>query len=365
LTRGAFEVRAEFFSFDPQWIGDSIYYPSTEVNTAERHLFRIRPDGSGKLKLSSREGINTGLVSEDGRHIAWLLADLRHPLDLYVDGQRVTVSPQPGFETYAWPDTRFVRFPSRFDRKMVAAKILVPPGYRLEEKSAVRRPAVLFIHGSGYATSVLKQWGSYNEMRFAFNCYLAHQGYVVLDLDYRGSSGYGRDWRTDVYLHLGGPDLGDVLGGVDYLRELGNVDMQRVGIWGVSYGGFMTNMAMFQAPDTFRAGVSWAAVNDWENYNAYYTTERLNTPASNPEAYRRSSPIHFSSLLRNPLLIVHGMIDNNVLFQDAVQLTEKLIHEGKNFEHIYYPEENHGFVRDETLADAYRRTAGWFAKHLQ
>jgi len=184
-------------------------------------------------------------------------------------------------------------------------------------------------------------------------------------MDYRVSSGYGRAWRTDVYLHMGGLDLDDVLGGVDYLRGLGNVDMKRIGIWGVSYGGFMTNAAMFQSPGTFRAGAGWAAVNDWENYNAYYTTERLNTPERNPEAYRRSSPVHFSSRLTDPLLVVHGMVDNNVLFQDAVQLTEKLIHEGKSFDEIYYPQENHGFVRDETLIDAYSRTAAWFDKHLK
>lgn len=365
LTRGPFEVRAETFSVAPQWIGDYIYFPSTEVSPSERHVYRIKADGSDKRKLSTHAGLNVAQVSEDGQHIAWLLADLKNPFDLYVDASRVTTSPRAEFARYQWPETRFVEFPSRGDGKRVAAKVLLPPGYRLDDKSAPSRPAVLFIHGSGYATSVLKQWGSYDEMRFAFNCYLAHQGYLVLDMDYRGSSGYGRDWRTDVFLHMGGPDLEDVLGGVEYLRGLGNVDMKRIGIWGVSYGGFMTNMAMFQSPDTFRAGASWAAVNDWENYNAYYTTERLNTPERNPEAYRRSSPLHFSSRLKNPLLIVHGMVDNNVLFQDAVQLTEKLIHEGKSFDEIYYPQENHGFVRDETLVDAYRRTAEWFAKHLK
>jgi dipeptidyl aminopeptidase/acylaminoacyl peptidase len=202
------------------------------------------------------------------------------------------------------------------------------------------------------------------DLRFVYNAYLANRGYVVLDLDYRGSSGYGRDWRADVYLHLGGPDLQDVLGAVNYLRGLGNIDMKRLGIWGISYGGFMTNMAMFLSPDTFAAGSSWASVNDWTNYNAGYTEQRLTKPFQNPEAYRRSSPIHFSGLLKNPLLIVHGMVDDNVLFQDAVQLTEKLIHEGKRFEHIYYPQESHGFVRDQTWIDAFRRTTEFLERHL-
>lgn len=366
LTRGPWEIHTdEIFARDPQWIGDFIYYSSTENGTAERQFYRIRPDGSGKQRLSSREGMNIGVVSEDGRFTAMMEAGLKNPFDLYVNEHRVTTSPRPEFWKYQWPEARFVSFPSRRDRKPVAAKLLLPPGYRPEDRNQKPRPAILFIHGSGYATSVLKQWGAYHELRFAFNCYLASKGYVILDMDYRGSSGYGRDWRTGVYLHMGGPDLEDVLGGVDYLRGLGNIDMARVGIWGSSYGGFMTAMAMFLSPDTFRAGAAFSSVTDWENYNAFYTEQRLTTPEENPEAYRRSSPIHYAGMLKNHLLIVHGIIDSNVLFQDAVQLSEKLIRERKDFEQAFYPEENHLFVRDETLIDAFRRTAGFVDRYLQ
>jgi dipeptidyl aminopeptidase/acylaminoacyl peptidase len=364
LTKGRYEVRGERFTHAPQWVADHLYYSSTEDSTAERHFYRIRPDGSGKQKLSKREGINDGLVSEDGRHVAWMLANLDTPLDLWVDDRRVTQSPRAEFAKLIWPRTRFVSFPSRGDRKPVAAKLLLPAGYNPDDRAGAKRPAVFFIHGAGYATSVLKQWGSYHEVRFAFNTWLANNGYVVLDLDYRGSSGYGRDWRAGVYLHMGGADLEDVLGGVDYLRSLGNIDMTRLGVWGVSYGGFMTNMVMFLAPEEFKAGVSWAAVNDWANYNAWYTTQRLTTPQLNPEAFRRSSPVLYSRNLKNPLLMLHGMVDSNVLFQDVVQLSEKLIQEGKAFEHFYYPQEDHGFVRDETWQDAFRRTAEFIQRHL-
>jgi len=371
VTRGDFETRPEqIMGFQggagqpPQWIGDYIYYPSTEDGTAERHFYRIRPDGTDKEKLSSREGINLGVVSGDGLHIAWNLTDLENPSDLWVDEERVTTRVLPEFADYPWPETRFVSFPSRGDGKTVSAKLLLPPGYDPAVESEEKWPAVFFIHGAGIATSVLKQWGSYHELRYVFNTYLANHGYVVMDLDYRGSTGYGRDWRSEVYLHMGGKDLDDVLGAVDYLEGLENIDMGRLGIWGVSYGGFMTNMAMFLSPETFLAGSSWASVNDWENYNAGYTRERLNTPAESPEAFRRSSPITFSGNLENHLLIVHGMVDNNVLFQDAVQLAEKLIQEGKLFGQIYYPQESHGFVRDETWIDACRRTTEWFDRYL-
>jgi dipeptidyl aminopeptidase/acylaminoacyl peptidase len=365
VTKGNFEVRGESFSHPPQWVGDWLYLSSTEDSTAERHFYRIKADGSGKQKLSRREGINDGLVSEDGRHVAWRLADLKNPFDLWVDDHRLTTSPRAAFHQLSWPDTRFVSFPSRVDKRTVHAKILLPEGFRLEDRAGKKWPCVFFIHGAGYATSVLKQWGSYNVNRFVYNAYLANQGYVVMDLDYRGSTGYGRDWRAGVHLHMGGADLEDVLSAVDYLAALGNIDMSRLGIWGVSYGGFMTNMAMFLAPSTFKAASSWAAVNDWENYNAGYTVERLSTPRLHPEAFRRSSPVLFSHKLKNHLLIVHGMVDSNVLFQDAVQLSEKLVQEGKDFAHIYYPQENHGFVRDETWIDAFRRTTEWFQRYLR
>jgi dipeptidyl aminopeptidase/acylaminoacyl peptidase len=364
LTRGRFEVRGERFTHPPQWAGDWIYFSSTENGPSERHFYRILPDGSGKEQLSRGPGLHDGLVTEDGAHTAWMRATLEAPFDLWAGDARVTSSPRPEFSSLPWPQSRFVTFPSRGDRQTVHARMLLPPGYNLADR-ARQWPCVFFIHGAGYATSVLKQWGSYNDLRFVYNAYLANKGYIVLDIDYRGSSGYGRDWRTGVFLHMGGPDLDDILGGVDYVRSLGNIDTARLGVWGVSYGGFLTNMAMFLAPDTFRAGSSWAAVNDWENYNAWYTGQRLTTPEKHPEAYRRSSPLLFSAGLKNHLLIVHGMVDNNVLFQDAVQLTEKLIHEGKDFSHIYYPQESHGFVRDETWIDALRRTTEWFDRHLR
>jgi dipeptidyl aminopeptidase/acylaminoacyl peptidase len=365
ITRGPWEIREEPFSGPPEWKGDWIYFSSTEEGPSQRQFYRIHPDGSGKEKLSSTPGLHIGNVSDDGRFTAVRRADETNPIDLWVNNERVTKSPRPEFSKYSWPKVHYVQFPSRGDKKPVAAKLMLPPGYNLNDKSQKPRPAIVYVHGAGIATSVLQQWGSYNELRYVYNTFLANKGYLILDLDYRGSTGYGRDWRSDVYLHLGGKDLEDVLGAVDYLKSLGTIDIHRLGIWGVSYGGFMTNMALFQAPGVFKAGSSWAAVNDWENYNAGYSGQRLNTPAANPEAYRRSSPIHFSNNLKDNLLIIHGMVDNNVLFQDAVQLTEKLINEGKPFAHMFYPEESHGFIRDTTWIDALRRTTEWFDRYLQ
>jgi dipeptidyl aminopeptidase/acylaminoacyl peptidase len=366
ITKGEWEIHNDPFSHSPQWVGDWIYYSSTAESTTERQYYRVKANGeSAPERLSKEEGLSIGWMTEDGKFCATMHADTKNPFDLFVEGQEVTKSPQPVFYQLPWAASKFVHYPSRKDGKLVSARLLLPTGYNPDDPSGKPRPAVVYIHGSGYATSVLEQWGSYQELRFVFNNYLANQGFVILEMDYRGSTNYGRDWRSGVYLNMGGPDLEDVLGGVEYLRGLKNIDMNRVGIWGWSYGGFMTAMAMFKSPATFQAGAAFSGVYDWANYNANYTDERLTSPAENPEAYQRSSPIHFSGRLKNHLLILHGIADDNVLFQEAVQLSEKLIHEGKSFDEAFYPEENHAYVRDESLRDAFGRTARFFARYLQ
>jgi dipeptidyl aminopeptidase/acylaminoacyl peptidase len=366
VTKGDWEVHNDPFSHNPQWIGKYIYYSSTEKSTAERQFYKVEVDAaeSAPELLSKREGLNITWMSEDGEKRATLEADSKNPLDLFIDGEQITKSPLPEFYQMPWSETKYVSYPSLRDKKPVAARLLLPPGYDPEEPDAKRMPAIVYIHGSGYATSVLKQWGSYQDLRYAFNNYLANHGYVILEMDYRGSTGYGRDWRSGVFLNMAGPDLEDVLGGVEYLRGLKNIDMDRIGIWGWSYGGFMTAAAMFKSPDSFKAGAAFSGVYDWLNYDARYTDERLTSPSENPEAFRRSSPIHFSGQLQNHLLVLHGIADNNVLFQDAVQLSEKLIHEGKTFDESFYPEENHAFVRDESLKSAFGRAAALFDQYL-
>jgi dipeptidyl aminopeptidase/acylaminoacyl peptidase len=366
ITQGEWEIHNDPFSHGPQWIGDWIYYSSTEAGTAERQYYRVKAEGGAQPERLSKElGLHIGWMTEDGKDLAEMRADMKNPLDLYVDAEPVTKSPLDAFYKMPWAETRFLHYPSLKDGKPVSARLLLPPGYNPDDPNEKPRPAVVYIHGSGYATSVLQQWGSYQEMRFVFNSYLAQQGFVVLEMDYRGSTNYGRDWRSGVYLDMGGPDLEDVLGGVEYLRGLKNIDMSHVGIWGWSYGGFMTAMAMFKAPTTFKAGAAFSGVYDWANYNAGYTDERLTTPAENPEAYQRSSPIHFTQRLQNPFLIFHGIADDNVLFQEAVQLSEKLIHEGKRFDEAFYPEENHAYARDESYRDAFGRATRFFEQNLK
>ena len=216
---------------------------------------------------------------------------------------------------------------------------------------------------------IINGW-SYYYREAMFNHILTERGYVVLEIDYRGSAGYGREWRTDVYDFLGGLDFQDHLDGIDYIVRNYAVDATRVGMYGGSYGGFMAEMAAMRAPEHIACAAALRPVADWKNYFAsspVYTTERLGFPNKNPEAYKRSSPITYAESLSRPLLILHGMMDDNVHFQDSAQLIEKLIKLGKSeyFEVMFYPSENHAFTKPESWTDEYERILRFFDEHLK
>jgi len=207
-------------------------------------------------------------------------------------------------------------------------------------------------------------WASYSR-EYMVNQYLASKGYVVLDVDYRASAGYGRDWRTAIYRWMGGRDLADEVDASHWLTKTYGISPNKIGLYGGSYGGFMTLMALFTAPKDFGAGAALRSVTDWAHYNHGYTARILNQPQDDTLAYRRSSPIYFAEGLEDPLLMAHGMVDTNVHFQDIVRLTERLVELGKTgWELASYPVENHGFVRPASWADEYRRIFELFEVNL-
>ena len=189
-----------------------------------------------------------------------------------------------------------------------------------------------------------------------FHNMLVDNGYTVLDIDYRASAGYGRDWRTGIYRFMGGKDLSDHVDGTKYLIENQGISSKKIGIYGGSYGGFITLMAMFTKPDVFAAGAALRPVTDWAAYNHGYTSNILNEPQTDSLAYRKSSPIYHAEGLKGNLLICHGMVDVNVHYQDAVRLSQRLIELKKdNWELASYPMEDHGFVEPTSWMDEYKR----------
>ncbi|MGC1633345.1 MAG: prolyl oligopeptidase family serine peptidase, partial [Gelidibacter sp.] len=261
---------------------------------------------------------------------------------------QLTSGQSDAFKRYNWRDPQLISFKAE-DGAQVPARLYVP------EASVKNNAAVIFVHGAGYLQNVHKWWSSYFR-EYMFHNLLTDLGYTVIDIDYRGSAGYGRDWRTGIYRHMGGKDLSDQVDGAKYLMENHGIDKDKIGIYGGSYGGFITLMALFNEADTFTSGAALRSVTDWAHYNHGYTANILNEPFNDPIAYERSSPIYFAEGLKGNLLIAHGMLDVNVHFQDVVRLAQRLIELGKdNWEMAIYPAEDHAFVEPSSWTDEYKR----------
>jgi len=274
----------------------------------------------------------------------------------------VTTTPTEEWRSFKWIDPQIVTYKAR-DGANVYARLYTPE--MIGARRDPSRPAVIFVHGAGYLQNAHKYWTRYFR-EYMFHNLLASRGYVVLDADYRASSGYGRDWRTAIYRHMGGKDLDDIVDGANYLVSSQKVNSRRIGLYGGSYGGFITLMAMFTAADTFAAGAALRPVTDWAHYNHEYTSDILNVPQDDAEAYRRSSPIYFAEGLKSPLLICHGLVDTNVHVQDSIRLVQRLIELRKeNWELAVYPVENHAFEQETSWADEYKRILKLFDTHLR
>jgi dipeptidyl aminopeptidase/acylaminoacyl peptidase len=358
LTKGAWEVNAVSLSRD----GKSFYLTTSEESPFEQHMYRMPVTGGAREKLTTRAGGHTGVLSPDESMIADVFSTANRPPELFVQQNRagaeasqLTVSPTKEWLAFNWIVPEIVMVPAS-DGIKVPARIYRPKDMHASANGA----AVLFVHGAGYLHNVHNYWSSYSR-EYMFNQYLASKGYVVLDMDYRGSAGYGRDWRTAIYRFMGGRDLQDEVDGSKYLKKEFGVDPERIGMYGGSYGGFMTLMALFTEPKYFGAGAALRPVTDWAHYNHGYTARILNFPASDTLAYRRSSPIFFAEGLEDPLLILHGMVDTNVHFEDSVRLTQRLIELGKKgWWLVPYPVEDHGFVRPDSWTDEYSRIFNLF-----
>jgi dipeptidyl aminopeptidase/acylaminoacyl peptidase len=365
LTSGEWEVNDVSPSTDRR----TFYLTTTEVHPGERHLYAVSADGGPRTRLTTMTGANLGEVSPDGKTIGFVHSTGNTPPEVYVSAYgatasatRVTTSPSAEWSAQRWLDPEVITFPSR-DGKTLYARLYTPEMVGARRHPA--RPAVLFVHGAGYLQNAHKYWSSYYR-EYMFHHLLAARGYVVLDVDYRASAGYGRDWRTAIYRHMGGKDLEDIVDGAKYLVGAHKVDPKRIGVYGGSYGGFITLMAMFTTPDVFAAGAALRPVTDWAHYNHPYTANILNLPQSDQEAYRRSSPIYFADGLKGALLICHGLVDVNVHAQDSIRLAQKLIELRKeNWELALYPVEDHAFEEATSWADEYKRILKLFESNLK
>ena len=363
LTSGQFIVDEPTLSQDDKYF----YYKANKKHPGIYEIYRVNTQTGESEALTNLDGMTDYVLSPDEQTLLLTHSKVTRPEELYIKSvgsgqpaQKITDTVSETFTDMPWTAPQIVAIPSTHTAQPIYARVYLPENYDSSEP----RRAVVFNHGAGYLQNAHLGWSGYFR-EFMFHSLLTQQGYVVLDMDYRASAGYGRDWRTAIYRNMGEPEVQDLQDGVNWLVENANVDRERIGTYGGSYGGFLTFMSMFNAPELFKAGAALRPVTDWAHYNTPYTANILNTPDIDPIAYRRSSPIYHAEGLKYPLLINAPMVDDNVFFEDTVRLVQRLIElEKEDFETAIYPVEPHGFVQPSSWLDEYRRIYKLFEENL-
>jgi dipeptidyl aminopeptidase/acylaminoacyl peptidase len=364
LTEGRWEAVAVQWSAD----GRNAYFACNRAWPGDWELCTVDRDTRTVRELTALDGVEQDFVlSPDGRRIALRVSSSHTPPQLAVidagggSARQLTDTRSEAYRARVFPAPEIVQVPSKHGAGTVWGKYYAPA----DMEPGRTYPIALFVHGAGYLQNVHARWPQYYREQM-FHHLLVEQGYIVLDLDFRGSSGYGRDWRTAIYRQMGHPELEDYVDGIGWLVDTRQGDRSRVGIYGGSYGGFMAFMAMFREPEQFHAGAALRPVTDWTQYSHEYTSNILNTPEIDPEAYLKSSPIEFAEGLKGQLLISHGMIDDNVFYQDSVRLAQRLIELRKDgWELASYPLERHAYQHPESWYDQYRRIFELFERTLK
>lgn len=354
LTPGKYEVDNLSLTSDDKYV----YFQANKKHPGIYEIYRLTLSSGYIEAITELNGRTDYQLSPDEQKLLLTHSKLTLPPELYIQKakpgaavNRLTHTVSKEFLSFDWVTPQIVPVPSSHGEQPVYSRVYMPKVLSGDRQY----PAVIFNHGAGYLQNSHLGWSGYFR-EFMFHSFLVQQGYVVMDMDYRASMGYGRDWRTAIYRQMGTPEIQDLQDGVNWLVANAQVDRGKIGTYGGSYGGFMTFMALFTQPDLFQAGAALRPVTDWAHYNTAYTSNILNTPDVDPIAYQRSSPIYFAEGLQKALLINAPMVDNNVFFVDVVRLVQRLIELKKeDFETAIYPVEPHGFKEPASWLDEYRR----------
>ncbi|MBZ0172556.1 MAG: prolyl oligopeptidase family serine peptidase [Phycisphaerales bacterium] len=367
LTSGRFTVQ----DVAESPTGGELYFRANRLHPGLYELERIGLSTGRAGAITGMGGtVESFHLSPSGEHVLLRCSSAMDPPELFVQDNRpgavptrLTHTDTELFRSFDWIEPDFVEVPSSHGDDPIYCRVYQDP--TVPAPTDRGKPVVLFSHGSGYTQHVYNGW-SYYFREHMFHTLLCQLGYIVIAPDFRASAGYGRDWRTAIYRRMGTPELEDFDDCLAWLGEHTDADLDNVGIYGGSYGGFMSLMAMFLRPGVYDCGAALRPVTDWAHYNHGYTSNILNTPELDPEAFERSSPIEHAEGLEGALLMCHGMLDDNVVAQDTIRLAQRLIElEKEDWEMALYPIEPHGFREPTGWLDEYRRILKLFETHLK
>ena len=359
VTSGSWEVASVAAVDEP---GGWIYFTADEAGPLEDQLYRVHPDGSGFARLTAEPGTHRVEVAPGARLLLDTFSDIAHaPVMRVLDGEgrllRTVAAVQPpllGDVVLGTTEFLTVAGPGG---TVLHASLLKPAGF----DPAKKYPVVVYVYGGPHAQVVRNGWGRQTEL---FHHVLAGRGFLVFSLDNRGSAARGRDFERALLGRFGKAELEDQLAGVEFLKTLPYIDASRIGIWGWSYGGFMTCYALTNAPGVFKAGAAVAPVTDWCRYDSIYTERYLKLPADNEAGYRDSSPVNRADKLLDALLLLHGTGDDNVHWGNTIAFVDRLYKAGKPYDLQVYPNKNHSILGKDARAHLYNRILAHFERWL-
>lgn len=361
ITKGNWEV-TEFYGISQK--EGALYFQSTEVSPNERHLYSIKKDGSQMLKLSTKVGSTSALFSSDMQYYISTHTASGVPGTVSVHSSngkeiRVIESNTKLRETlavYNLSPTEFFEFKNP-EGTTLNGWMIKPANMDKKKKY----PVLMFVYGGPGSVNVQDKWGGGNYLWYQF---LAQQGYIVACVDNRGTGGKGESFKKTTYLQLGKYETEDQITTAKYLGLMPFVDPTRIGIFGWSYGGYMSTLCITKGADVFKAAVAVAPVINWRFYDSIYTERYMKTPQENAEGYDINSPVTHAGKLKGKYLLIHGTADDNVHFQNAMVMAKELISKNKDFDFMAYPDKNHGIYGGMTRLHVFTKISNFLFQNL-
>ncbi len=362
ITRGPWEI-SSVHGVDEA--GGWVYFSAHEQGPLQTHLYRVKLDGTGFQRLTAEPGTHRATLQPGSPFFIDAASSMGTPPVILLrstrDGRTVRslVGNERTRETVARLSVskpELMQIPGA-DGTPLNAYVMRPADF----DPAKKYPVLMYVYGGPGSQTVVDSWGG---ARYLWHQMLTQRGYVVVAVDNRGTGGRGRDFKKTTYLNLGEKETADQIAAARWLGRQGWVDAARIGIWGWSYGGYMTAMAMTREGSPFKAGIAVAPVTDWKLYDTIYTERFMRTPQENPEGYRRSAPVHAAANLNGRLLIVHGTGDDNVHFQNSLQMADALQAAAKQFDFMPYPNRTHSISGGRTTYQLFTYLTDWIEKNL-
>jgi dipeptidyl-peptidase-4 len=362
ITDGKWEV-SQVYGIDEK--AKMIYFTSTEDSPLQRQLYKIKFNGKGKEKLSTRKGTHAPNFSKDFKYYLdyYSAADTPPAVSLHEakSGKQLKVLEDnqafnERLKEYKINSKEFFTFTTSEGVELNGW--MIKP---LDFDKSKKYPVLMFVYGGPGSQTVTDSWDTYNYMWYQV---LASKGYMVVSVDNRGTGARGAEFKKITYANLGKYEIQDQIATAKYLANLPTVDAERIGIWGWSYGGYMSSLGITVGADIFKAAIAVAPVSTWRFYDSIYTERYLKRPQDNAEGYDSNSPINHVEKLKGSYLLVHGTADDNVHFQNAIELQNALIKANKQFDSFYYPNRTHSISGGNTRFHLYTMMTNFLLKNL-